>query len=99
MTRKPGSYCHSRKRFSGKESMGVGSMSETVPIKVFVYDILALNGENLITKPFRERRKLLRRFCTQGSFAVSGSRDCFRGEKINRIKAALFRFGVGRGDV
>ena len=49
-----------------KRKHGVGSMSETVPIKVFVYDILALNGENLITKPFRERRKLLEKILHSG---------------------------------
>ena len=48
-----------------KRKHGVGAMSQTVPIRVFVYDILALNGENLITKPFRERRKLLEKIFTK----------------------------------
>lgn len=53
-----------------KRKHGVGAMSQTVPIKVFVYDLLALNGENLITKPFRERRKLLEKIFTKTEFNV-----------------------------
>lgn len=55
-----------------KRKHGVGKMAETVPIKVFVYDILALNGENLINKPFRERRKLLEKVLSAKSEHLGG---------------------------
>lgn len=42
-----------------KRIHGVGQKAEEVPIKVFVYDILFLNGKMVMGKTFRERRKLL----------------------------------------
>lgn len=47
-----------------KRIHGVGQKAEEVPIKVFVYDILFLDGEMVMGKSFRERRKLLEKiFC------------------------------------
>ncbi|MBU1085143.1 MAG: ATP-dependent DNA ligase [Candidatus Beckwithbacteria bacterium] len=42
-----------------KRKHGVSGMVKELPMRVFVYDILFLDGENLIEKPFKERRKKL----------------------------------------
>lgn len=42
-----------------KRKHEVKDMAKQVPLKVFVYDILYLNGKNVMMKNFRERRKLL----------------------------------------
>ncbi len=47
-----------------KRIHGVGQKAEEVPIKVFVYDILFLDGKMVMGKSFRERRKMLEKiFC------------------------------------
>lgn len=42
-----------------KRIHGVGEMAKTVPLKVFVYDLLLINGESLLEQPFSRRRKEL----------------------------------------
>lgn len=42
-----------------KRKHGVAKKAQEIPLKVFVFDILYLNGKTLLDKPFIERRKLL----------------------------------------
>ncbi len=42
-----------------KRKHGVSQQADKLPVKVFVYDLLYIDGENLIEKPFQERRKRL----------------------------------------
>jgi len=42
-----------------KRKHGVSGKIKELPVKVIVYDILYLDGKSLLTKPFRERRKIL----------------------------------------
>ncbi|MFH0942952.1 MAG: ATP-dependent DNA ligase [Candidatus Beckwithbacteria bacterium] len=42
-----------------KRKHGISQLAGELPIKVFVYDILALDGEMVMGRSFRERRKLL----------------------------------------
>lgn len=42
-----------------KRKHGVGAKAKELPLKVFVYDLLFLNGKSLIDQPFQERRKKL----------------------------------------
>lgn len=42
-----------------KRKHGIAEKAAELPLKVFVFDILELNGESLIEKPFSERRKIL----------------------------------------
>lgn len=42
-----------------KRKHGVNELAKTIPMKVFVYDILLLDGENVMGKTFRDRRKIL----------------------------------------
>lgn len=42
-----------------KRKHGVGEVSKQVPLRFFIFDIIYLNGENLIGKTLVERRKIL----------------------------------------
>lgn len=42
-----------------KRKHGIEEIAKTIPIKYFAFDILYLNGEDLLLKPFKERRLLL----------------------------------------
>ena len=44
-----------------KRKHGVEGKAKELPLKVFVYDLLFLNGKSLIDQPFNQRRKLLER--------------------------------------
>jgi DNA ligase-1 len=48
-----------------KRVHGISEAVKSLPIKVFVYDILFLNGGSLIEKPFRQRRKILEAIINQ----------------------------------
>ena len=42
-----------------KRKYGISEKAKEVPLKVFVFDLLLLNGKGLIFEPFSKRRKLL----------------------------------------
>lgn len=42
-----------------KRKHGIEEAAKTFPLKLFIFDILYKNGENLMDKPFNERRKIL----------------------------------------
>lgn len=42
-----------------KRKHGVVEKAKEIPLKVFIFDILYLNGELLLNRPFKERRNLL----------------------------------------
>ena len=42
-----------------KRKHGIEETSKSVPLRFFVFDILAKNGESLIEKPYSERREIL----------------------------------------
>ncbi|MBU1110104.1 ATP-dependent DNA ligase [Patescibacteria group bacterium] len=44
-----------------KRKYQVAEKSKQIPLKVFVFDILFLDGQSLLDKPFNERRKMLER--------------------------------------
>lgn len=56
-----------------------------VSVSVFLFDLLHLNGESLVTKTFRERREALKRTFTEieGNVAFAKSTDTTDTEEIN----------------
>lgn len=50
-------FQHLMRRF--KRVHAVKDMAEAVPVKLYLFDILYLNGENLILLPYLQRRKVL----------------------------------------
>ena len=62
-----------------KRKHGVSGMAKELPMKVFVYDVLFLDGENLVEKPFAERRKKLETLFSGSSTNSSPSRSGLKG--------------------
>jgi len=54
---KPLPFQHLMRRF--KRIRNVEEASKRIPVKLFLFDILYLNGQSLIGKPYTERRKIL----------------------------------------
>ena len=53
----PIAFQHLMRRF--KRVRDIGDMAQKIPLTLYLFDILYLNGESLITKPYTERRKIL----------------------------------------
>ena len=53
----PIAFQHLMRRF--RRVRGVSGMAEKIPLTLYLFDILYLNGESLITKPYRQRRQIL----------------------------------------
>ena len=53
----PIAFQHLMRRF--KRVRDIGGMAQKIPLTLYLFDILYLNGESLITKPYIERRKIL----------------------------------------
>ncbi len=49
-----------------KRKYGVGEYSKKFPLKLFVFDVMFVDGKNLMDEPFRERRKELSRIVGKG---------------------------------
>lgn len=56
---KTGKFLPFQETVQRKRKHGVGKKAQEMPLKVFVFDVLYLDGQTLLAKPFSERRKLL----------------------------------------
>eukprot|EP01063_Lacrimia_lanifica_P009933 TRINITY_DN16758_c0_g1_i1.p1 TRINITY_DN16758_c0_g1~~TRINITY_DN16758_c0_g1_i1.p1 ORF type:complete len:851 (+),score=360.97 TRINITY_DN16758_c0_g1_i1:74-2554(+) len=66
---------------------GVKVEDVTVQVCVFAFDLLYLNGESLLKKPFQERRRLLHESFDEvaGKFQYAIGRDCTETEEIEKF--------------
>jgi len=58
---KTGKFLPFQETVQRKRKHGIGEKAKEIPLKVFVFDLLYLNGKSLLDKPFRERRRELER--------------------------------------
>ena len=65
-----------------KRIHGVGAKAKELPLKVFVYDVLLINGQSLIEMPFKKRRELLEKILTN----VSGDLELAEQETVTDTK-------------
>ncbi len=56
---KTGKFLPFQETVQRKRKHGVGKKAREIPLKVFVFDLLYLDGKTLISRPFEERRKML----------------------------------------
>ncbi|MBI2268598.1 MAG: ATP-dependent DNA ligase [Candidatus Blackburnbacteria bacterium] len=56
---KTGKFYPFQETVQRKRKYGISEILKTIPLKVFVFDVLHLNGQSLIEKPFEERREVL----------------------------------------
>ncbi len=56
---KTGQYLPFQETVQRKRKYNIEAMAKKIPLKLIAFDLLCVNGENLINKPYRERRKRL----------------------------------------
>jgi DNA ligase-1 len=54
-----------------KRKYGITEMIKEVPVMIFAFDLIGLNGKNLIDVPFKDRRGKLSRIINEAPFALS----------------------------
>jgi len=69
---KTGKFLAFQETVQRKRKHGVAKKAKELPLKVFVFDLLYLNGESLLTKPFFERRKLLEKILSENTKGEKG---------------------------
>ena len=58
-----------------KRKYGISEMIKEVPVMIFAFDLIGLSGENLIDRPFKERRKKLSKIIKNDPFAVTLAKE------------------------
>ncbi len=53
-----------------KRKYDIEKMTKELPVQLFVFDIIYYNGENLMHKPFKERRKLLEKILREEKYKI-----------------------------
>ncbi len=56
-----------------KRKHGIEEKIEEMPLKLFAFDVMYLNGENYMVRPYHERRETLRKILKGYTLLVSGS--------------------------
>lgn len=64
---KTGTFLPFQEMMQRKRKHGVSEMAKEIPLKYFVFDILYLNGKNLMEEPLTERRKYLKKIIKEGN--------------------------------
>jgi DNA ligase-1 len=67
-TKKYTSFQHISQRI--KRKYDIDKLKEELPIELTVFDVLYLNGESLIDKPFRERTEILRKIIKKEKWKI-----------------------------
>jgi DNA ligase-1 len=73
----PIAFQHLMRRF--KRTRDIGELRERIPLTLYLFDILYLNGESTIAKPYTERRQLLSE--TAGKIALTSQIQTGEAEK------------------
>ncbi|VDM64002.1 unnamed protein product [Angiostrongylus costaricensis] len=74
-------------KYDGERGQNAGDSEIKVKVCVFLFDLLYLNGEPLVTKCFRERRSILHRYFTsvEGHFGFAEHLDSTDTDEINEF--------------
>ena len=62
----PIAFQHLMRRF--KRTRGITSMAQRIPLTLYLFDVLYLNGESLIALPYLQRRQILAQNCWGNTF-------------------------------
>jgi len=67
---KTGEYLPFQETVQRKRKYGIEKMTKDVPLRLLCFDVLLKEGENLLTKPYAERRKKLEEIIHKGETIV-----------------------------
>ncbi len=67
---KTGKYLQFQETVQRKRKYDVQSFSESVPLRLIIFDCLYLNGESLLNKPYLDRRAVIEKLLKNGKILV-----------------------------
>jgi len=74
-----------------KRKFNINKMSKEIPLKLFVYELLYLDGKSYLNIPFRKRREVMERLINKdkdiekNSIFLTPTEICNNAEKINNL--------------
>lgn len=77
-----------------KRKHGIGKMAEDFPLKLFVFDVMMLEGKNVMGMPFSERREIVERLTKKGKSILAT--DTIITDSAERLEG-FFNECVGKG--
>lgn len=89
---KTGKLLGFQKTVTRKRKHGVSQQADKLPVKVFVYDLLYIDGENLIEKPFQERRKRLEKVFSKGELGALKLADQEIVSEVKRLRELMTKY-------
>lgn len=89
---KTGKLLGFQKTVTRKRKHGVSQQADKLPVKVFVYDLLYIDGENLIEKPFQERRKRLEKVFSKGELGALKLADQEIVSDVKRLRELMTKY-------
>jgi DNA ligase 1 len=69
-----------------RRKYGIQELSKKLPVELNVFDILSYNGENLLNKPFNERRELLEKIISEEKFKIALAKKFITENEEDAIK-------------
>lgn len=79
-------FLHFQETVSRKRKHGIEEAAQDIPLKLYLFDILYLNGKDLLEKPLHERRKLLTSICPVREVKSHRNIQSIEEIKINSAK-------------
>lgn len=81
---KTGKFIPFQETVQRKRKYGIEEMAAKIPLSVFVFDILYLDGQSLLEQPFSERRKALEKILGRqtGAIRLAAQRSAIKPEAI-----------------
>jgi DNA ligase-1 len=79
-----------------KRIHGVIGKAKELPLKVFIYDLLFLNGQTLINEPFKRRRQALERLMAKpiNGLELAGQSIVTSASRLRELREQYIRLGL-----
>ena len=77
-----------------KRKHGVAEKAEELPLHVFAFDLIYLDGKNLIDRPYKERRKLLEKVVGKDGISVMESISTSKVKELSKFFKKSIEIGA-----
>ena len=92
---KTGKFLSFQETVQRKRKHGVLKKTKEMPLKVFVFDLLSLNGQPLLTEPFYQRRQELEKILTnKGNIVLTEQKIVSQAQEFEKFFKTMVKEGL-----